>query len=175
VSARAALAVVVLLLLVPCAAAAQTAPDALTDEYPLGEQLRQPTHTAVDGLADPRGSEDDGGPPLWLFLAIPMAVAGALVALGIYARGGPPAAYGYAFDERPRPRRRVSPDLLHALRPLLQYDHRRDAHVLKVVGHRTGPVLWAADEPPEPASPPTGRFTRASEADDRPKAGRSLD
>jgi hypothetical protein len=132
------------------------APGELTKEYPLGEKLRQPTHSAADGRARPQRPSDEDGPPLWPFAAIPLAVAAALIALAVYARGGPPAAYGYAIDERPRHRRHVSPEVLHNLRWLLQYDRRRDAHVLKVVGHRIGPVLWV-----EPHR--TGRFDRERE------------
>ena len=170
VTARFALAAVLALALVPCAAASaqqadRGAPEELTEEFPLGEQLRLPSGEAVDGSAEPAQGAAEAGPPLWLFLVVPLAAAGALVALAVYARGGPPAAYGYAFNERPRPRREVSPDLLHALRPVLQYDRRRDAHVLRAVGHRLGPVLWAdgevertltrrfAREEPEPPEP----------------------
>ncbi|MBN1528664.1 MAG: hypothetical protein JW895_06355 [Thermoleophilaceae bacterium] len=151
------LAALVALAATPCAAGAQEpgagAPDKLTERYPLGERLREPTDHADRGTARP-GEPREQGPPLWPFVAIPLAIAVGLLALAVYARGGPPAAYGYAIDERPRPRREVSPEVLHALRGLLRYDRRRDAHVLRVVGHRVGPVLWA--EPPRR----TGRFDR---------------
>lgn len=41
----------------------------------------------------------------------------------------------------PRPRRHVPPSVLVALRPLFRYDPGRDAAILRVIGHRVGPVL----------------------------------
>jgi hypothetical protein len=41
----------------------------------------------------------------------------------------------------PRPRRYVSPALLTLLRPLFRQSMSRDAYILRVVGHRFGPVL----------------------------------
>jgi hypothetical protein len=41
----------------------------------------------------------------------------------------------------PRRRRHVAPALLSALRPLFRYSATRDAHVLRLVGNRIGPVL----------------------------------
>jgi hypothetical protein len=44
----------------------------------------------------------------------------------------------------PRPRRSVAPWVLGVLRPLFHYDYWRDAWVLKLIGHRYGPVLLRA-------------------------------
>jgi hypothetical protein len=85
-----------------------------------------------------------------LFLLVPLLVAGALVALGIYTRGGRRTAYGYALDNSPRRRREVRPWVLTLLRPLFVYNHHRHAYVLRVIGNRRGPVLksraWAPTE-----------------------------
>lgn len=48
-----------------------------------------------------------------------------------------------------RDRKRIKPGTLVALRPLFRYSAGRDAYVLRIVGHRFGPVLEVAS----PASP----------------------
>ena len=40
-----------------------------------------------------------------------------------------------------RPRRYLAPTLLVALSPVFEYNHPRDAYVLRMVGRHVGPVL----------------------------------
>jgi hypothetical protein len=55
----------------------------------------------------------------------------------------------------------VAPWVLRAGRPLLTYNHNRDAYILRGIGKRMGPVLRSRDERREPS----GRFRRESEPD----------
>jgi hypothetical protein len=62
------------------------------------------------------------------------------------------------MHEYPRRRREVAHGAVLALRPLLRYDARRQAYVLRVVGNRTGPVLRSRRDWRHPVQ----RTTRAS-------------
>ena len=143
-------------------------PAKLTEEYPLGDERlccgsdsRARGRQASSAEAVPPGRS----PSVWLFVLVPLAVAGSLVALAVYARGAPATAYGYALDVRARPRREVHPRVLSLLRPLFEYHFRRDAWVLRGIGNRVGPVLRPRAEPGEPPPEPrrSGRFDRTDE------------
>jgi hypothetical protein len=41
----------------------------------------------------------------------------------------------------PRPRRYLGPAPFVVARPFVRYDYWRDAYVLRLVGHRAGPVI----------------------------------
>ncbi len=41
----------------------------------------------------------------------------------------------------PRPRRYLGSASFVIARPFFRYDYWRDAHVLRVIGHRSGPVI----------------------------------
>ena len=105
-----------------------------------------------------------------LILLAPLALAGALVCLAMYLRGGPPTAHGYAIKGAPRRRREVASWVLTLLWPLFTYNEHRRAYVLRVVGTRRGPVLRRRRDPDEIASDPlrTGRFERVEPALDDP-------
>lgn len=64
----------------------------------------------------------------------------------------------------PRPRHEVAPALIVLLRPLLRYSSHRDAYVLRLIGHRHGPVLRrraraTTPEPTERLPEPVERLT----------------
>ena len=143
-------------------------PADLIEEYPLGrERLCCGRDAGADRSPSASTGTDPAGPapPAWLFVLAPLALAGLLVAFALYARGAPATAYGYSLDVRPRPRRDVPPWLLVLLRPLFEYEFRRDAWVLRGIGNRVGPVLRPRAEPEQSPSEPrrTGRFDRTDE------------
>ncbi len=83
----------------------------------------------------------------------------------------------------PRRRRHITKTQLWWITPLFRYSYSRDAYVLRVVGHYTGPVLKVTDRrratraTAAPAVPPshTGRqptAKSAAPAADRPSVGK---
>ena len=97
-----------------------------------------------------------------LVLVVPLVVTIVLVGLALYSRSAPASSRNRAVRAKPRPRRRVAPWVLSAVRPLFAYNHNRDAYILRVVGKRIGPVLRSRDDVPAR----TGRFDREVPADE---------